>query len=134
MSLITRRLLAWYAKNGRAQLPWRVIRSPYFTVVSEFMLQQTQVDRVVPIFETFVSRFPNFASLAKGPQSEVMRYWKGLGYNTRAVRLKALANAVVAQFDGEMPTEEKQLLELPGVGPYTVAAIRAFAFNYDNAP
>lgn len=134
MTGIQRRLLAWYAKYGRANLPWRVVRDPYYTVVSEFMLQQTQVDRVVPIFGTFISRFPTFSALAKGPQSEVVRYWKGLGYNTRAVRLKALADAVVTKFGGEMPTEENLLLELPGVGPYTVAAIRAFAFNYDAAP
>jgi len=134
MTGLQKRLLAWYAKYGRANLPWRVVRNPYYTVVSEFMLQQTQVDRVVPIFGTFISRFPTFAALAKGPQAEVVRYWKGLGYNTRAVRLKALADAVVTQFGGEMPTDEKELLELPGVGPYTVAAIRAFAFNYDAAP
>ncbi len=133
MTGLQKRLLAWYAKYGRANLPWRVVRNPYYTVVSEFMLQQTQVDRVVPIFGTFISRFPTFAALAKGPRSEVVRYWKGLGYNTRAVRLKALADAVVAKFDGEMPSDEKALLELPGVGPYTVAAIRAFAFNYDAA-
>ena len=133
MTGLQKRLLSWYAKYGRANLPWRVARNPYYTVVSEFMLQQTQVDRVVPIFGTFISRFPNFAALAKGPRSEVVRYWKGLGYNTRAVRLKALADAVVSKFEGEMPSDEKALLELPGVGPYTVAAIRAFAFNYDAA-
>ena len=133
MTGLQKRLLSWYAKYGRANLPWRVVRNPYYTVVSEFMLQQTQVDRVVPIFGTFISRFPNFAALAKGPRSEVVRYWKGLGYNTRAVRLKALADAVVSKFEGEMPSDEKALLELPGVGPYTVAAIRAFAFNYDAA-
>ncbi len=133
MTGLQKRLLSWYAKYGRANLPWRVARNPYYTVVSEFMLQQTQVDRVVPIFGTFISRFPNFAALAKGPRSEVVRYWKGLGYNTRAVRLKALADAVVSKFEGEMPSDEKALLELPGVGPYTVAAIRAFAFDYDAA-
>ncbi len=134
MTALQRRLLAWYEKYGRANLPWRVVRDPYYTVVSEFMLQQTQVDRVVPIFSTFLSRFPTFSALAKGPQAEVVRYWKGLGYNTRAVRLKALADAVVAKFGGEMPSDEKLLLELPGIGPYSVAAIRAFAFNYEAAP
>jgi A/G-specific adenine glycosylase len=131
---IRRSLLIWYARRGRAKLPWRVRRNPYYTLVSEFMLQQTQVDRVVPRFEAFVERFPNFAALAAASPADVLRAWKGLGYNSRAVRLKAVADAVVARYDGAMPSETDALRALPGVGPYTAAAIRAFAFDLDDAP
>ena len=93
-------LTAWYRSQGRAALPWRVTRDPYFTLVSEFMLQQTQVDRVVPKFEAFVARFPNFAALAAATTADVLRAWKGLGYNSRAVRLKQVAEAVCERFGG----------------------------------
>ncbi len=127
-------LLGWYETNGRAQLPWRVVRNPYFTLVSEFMLQQTQVDRVVPTFAAFVLRFPDVAALADASLADVLRAWKGLGYNSRAVRLKRVAETVVAQHGGVMPSDAVVLRSLPGVGPYTAAAIRAFAFGLDDAP
>jgi A/G-specific adenine glycosylase len=98
------------------------------------MLQQTQVDRVVPHFEAFIGRFPNFAALAAASSADVVRAWKGLGYNSRAVRLKAVADAVVARHGGAMPSDASQLRALPGIGPYTAAAIRAFAFDLDDAP
>jgi A/G-specific adenine glycosylase len=128
------RLLAWYRRHGRAALPWRAARDPYYTLVSEFMLQQTQVDRVAPSFAAFVERFPDVASLARACVADVLRQWKGLGYNSRAVRLKGVADAVVALHGGVIPSGRDALRALPGVGPYTAAAIRAFAFNIDDAP
>lgn len=98
------------------------------------MLAQTQVDRVVPKFEEFVARFPDFIALAKASRAEVLRRWKGLGYNSRAVRLHRLANEIVERHEGVLPPETSALRALPGVGPYTAAAIRAFAFDIDDAP
>lgn len=134
MTPIQRRLLHWYASNGRADLPWRVVRDPYYTLVSEFMLQQTQVDRVVPKFGAFVERFPTLGALASASTADVLREWKGLGYNSRAVRLKKVAEAVVERYGGRMPETTEALLDLPGIGPYTAAAIRAFAFDVDDLP
>jgi A/G-specific adenine glycosylase len=131
---IERRLLDWYALHGRADLPWRLVRDPYYTLVSEFMLQQTQVDRVVPKFRAFVERFPHFGALAAASTADVLRAWKGLGYNSRAVRLKQVAEAVVQRHRGHMPEPLKDLLDLPGVGPYTAAAVRAFAFDREDLP
>jgi A/G-specific adenine glycosylase len=128
------RLLAWYRRHGRAALPWRIARDPYYTLVSEFMLQQTQVDRVAPSFAAFVERFPDVASLARARVADVLRQWKGLGYNSRAVRLKGVADAVIAIHGGAIPSDRDALCALPGVGPYTAAAIRAFAFDIDDAP
>ena len=126
-------LLAWFARHGRSGLPWRAIRDPYRTVVSEFMLQQTQVERVVPLFEAFVAKWPSFAALAATSQADVVRAWKGLGYNSRAVRLRELAKTLCARYGGELPRDEAALRELPGVGPYTARAIAAFAFGADVA-
>ncbi len=95
------------------------------------MLQQTQVARVVPIFEAFVARWPAFEALAAASRADVVRAWQGLGYNSRAVRLHALANAVVERFGGSLPRDEATLLGLPGIGPYTARAIAAFAFDAD---
>lgn len=131
---LQRRLLRWYARYGRANLPWRVRRDPYRTVISEFMLAQTQVDRVAPRFEAFVERFPDFAALARASAADVLREWKGLGYNSRAVRLHRLARDVIERYGGAMPSDGAALRLLPGVGPYTAAAIRAFAFDLDDAP
>jgi A/G-specific adenine glycosylase len=133
MNDLQRALLNWYKVSGRHHLPWRQTRDPYCIVVSEFMLQQTQVDRVLPKYEAFIERFPGFETLAGASTADVLRHWKGLGYNSRAVRLKQLAQAVVDRFGGRMPQAEEDLQSLPGVGPYTVAAIRAFAFNIDDA-
>ncbi|MEO6835304.1 MAG: A/G-specific adenine glycosylase [Candidatus Tumulicola sp.] len=133
-SVIRSALLAWYVRRGRARLPWRTVRDPYYTLVSEFMLQQTQVDRVVPRFEAFVARFPDFAALARASLADVLRAWKGLGYNSRAVRLRAVAEAVETRYGGTMPSDAGELRSLPGIGRYTAAAIRAFAFDLDDAP
>lgn len=134
MTPLQRRLLSWYERHGRAALPWRTSRSPYRTVVSEFMLAQTQVDRVVPKFEAFVRRYPGFAQLARATVGDVVREWKGLGYNSRAVRLRLLAECVVERHGGRLPRDEGELRTLPGVGAYTAAAIRAFAFDFADAP
>jgi A/G-specific adenine glycosylase len=125
-------LLDWYARSGRAHLPWRAVRDPYYTLVSEFMLQQTQVDRVIPKFEAFVARFPDVRALAESSIAEVLRLWQGLGYNSRAVRLHRVAREVVERFGGAIPRDSEQLRSLPGVGPYTASAVRAFAFNEDD--
>lgn len=95
------------------------------------MLQQTQVERVIPIFERFVVAFPSFRVLADASQADIVRAWKGLGYNSRAVRLHRLACAVRDQYGGRLPRAERSLLSLPGIGPYTMRAIRAFAFGAD---
>jgi A/G-specific adenine glycosylase len=134
VTVIQRRVLQWYQRHGRAALPWRIVRDPYRTVVSEFMLAQTQVERVAPKFESFVSRFPSFYALARASAADVLREWKGLGYNSRAVRLRRLAQSVVERHDGTLPSERAQLRGLPGIGAYTAAAIRAFAFDIDDAP
>ena len=126
-------LLAWYARHGRARLPWRTTRDPYRIVVSEFMLQQTQVERVIPLYAAFLERFPTFAELAVADAADVIRAWRGLGYNSRALRLHALARAVVELHGGALPAEHDALRSLPGIGPYTAAAVRAFAFERDDA-
>ncbi len=128
---LARTLLAWFERYGRATLPWRTNRAPYRIVVSEFMLQQTQVERVVPIFEAFVARWTNFRALAAASQADVVRAWQGLGYNSRAVRLHRLAKAVEGRYDGNVPRDEATLRTLPGVGVYTARAIATFAFNAD---
>jgi A/G-specific adenine glycosylase len=133
MKTLRRLLLDWYAHSGRQHLPWRRTHDPYRVLVSEFMLQQTQVDRVLPKYEAFVERFPDVHSLAGATTADVLRMWKGLGYNSRAVRLKQVAQSVVESFAGTMPHEDAALRSLPGVGSYTAAAIRAFAFNLDDA-
>ncbi len=126
-------LLRWYAAHGRTHLPWRSTRDPYCIVVSELMLQQTQVERVIPLYEAFVARFPSFASLAAADAGDVVRAWRGLGYNSRAVRLHALARAVVERHGGRLPDDLPSLRALPGIGAYTASAVRAFAFDLDDA-
>jgi A/G-specific adenine glycosylase len=126
-------LLAWYRRHGRTHLPWRATRDPYRVVVSESMLQQTQVERVIPLYEAFVARFPTFEALAAADAGDVVRAWRGLGYNSRAIRLHALARAVVERHGGALPRDTDALRALPGIGAYTAAALRAFAFELDDA-
>jgi len=125
-------LLAWFAANAR-NLPWRHTRDPYLILVSEIMLQQTQVDRVIPYYHTFLDRFPTVQDLAAGPTAEVIRLWSGLGYNRRAVNLQRTARAVVTDHGGVFPRDAAALRALPGIGPYTAGAIAAFAFEDDAA-
>jgi A/G-specific adenine glycosylase len=117
-----------YHDNPR-NLPWRKTRNPYRILVSEIMLQQTQVERVTEKYRQFIRTFPSFASLAKAPLSDVLRVWQGMGYNRRAIALKRTAEIVAKEFRGRLPSSEKELTELPGIGNYTASAILAFAFD-----
>ncbi len=130
MSMIGARILAWYKSNGRLMLPWRVVRNPYATLVSEFMLQQTQVDRVTPKFDAFMKAYPDIFALARAGRGDIIRQWVGLGYNSRAVRLHAVAQRITSDFAGRIPEDEATLRSLPGIGPYTARAIMAFGYNH----
>ena len=121
-------LLAW-GEEVRRDLPWRRTRDPWAILVSELMLQQTQVDRVVPRYEAFLEVFPDVATCATAPLAEVLRAWEGLGYNRRAVNLHRAAIAIADGHDGEVPDDLHALLDLPGIGPYTARAILVFAFE-----
>jgi A/G-specific adenine glycosylase len=123
-------LLDWY-RARRRRLPWREAPSPYRTVVSEFMLQQTQVVTVLPYFERWMAALPDFEALAAAPESAVLRLWEGLGYYSRARNLHRLAQAVVPA--GRLPETAAAWEELPGVGPYTAAAIASIAFGNPSA-
>jgi len=120
--------LLWYEKYGR-DLPWRKTTDPYQILVSEMMLQQTQVSRVIPKYNTFLARFPTINSLAAASLGDVLEVWIGLGYNRRAKFLQQMAKVVVEKYDGALPQNYEQLLELPGLGPYTAGAVCAFAYN-----
>jgi len=123
-------VLGYYRDHGRQHLPWRnKKRTPYQVLVSEVMLQQTQVDRVIPFFKEWMKQFPNFKSLAEARQADVLRLWKGLGYNSRALRLQKLAQIVTNEYKGRLPKERQALEALPGIGPYTAGAVRVFAFE-----
>jgi A/G-specific adenine glycosylase len=122
-------LLTWYAREGRAGLPWRATRDPYAILVSEVMLQQTQVERVIPKYLAFLDRFPTLSALAEAPTAEVIRAWAGLGYNMRAVRLQEIARQAANDFGGALPADLNDLLKLKGVGRYTAGAVAAFAFG-----
>src|SRR5207247_192996 len=117
-----RRLLAWYARPGR-DLPWRRTRVPYRVLVSEIMLQQTQVDRVIPKYRQFLRAFPTLRALAAADVDEVRRLWYPLGYNVRPVRLHAIARETVARYGGRLPDDREALRALPGVGRYTAGAV-----------
>lgn len=120
---------AYYREHGRHDLPWRVNVSPYSIYISEVMLQQTQVSRVRGKYAEFIAELLSFESLASAPQAEVIRLWQGLGYNRRALWLKAGAEAVVANYGGELPKDLTELRKLPGIGPNTAGSIATFAFN-----
>jgi A/G-specific adenine glycosylase len=124
-----RLLLDWYAGNGRASLPWRQTRDPYSILVSEVMLQQTQVERVIPKYHAFLERFPTLAALAEAPTADVIRAWAGLGYNARAVRLQQVARQAMSDYGGALPATMEGLLALSGIGRYTAGAVACFAFE-----
>lgn len=126
VSALRRRLLNWYEQNRR-DLPWRRHPSPYHTVVSEFMLQQTQVATVLPYFEKWVQSFPDFPTLGAAPEETVLKHWEGLGYYSRARNLHQLAREVAAM--DALPQTAEDWIRLPGVGPYTAAAIASIAFG-----
>lgn len=126
------RLLAWF-DAARRDLPWRRTSDPYRIWVSEVMLQQTQVERVVAYYERFVGRFPTLEALAAAPLDEVLKLWEGLGYYARARALHAAAREVTARFEGRLPTTADALRELPGFGAYTSAAVASIAFGEASA-
>lgn len=123
-----RRLLDWYRQHGRS-LPWRETTDPYHILVSEVMLQQTQVDRVLPKYHEWLTRYPSLAALAVAPEEDVTRTWRPLGYNIRPRRLQAIAREAVDRFDGSLPDDEETLLSFKGIGAYTAGAVRSFAFG-----
>jgi len=122
----------WW-KSNRRDLPWRHTNDPYHILVSEVMLQQTQVSRVLPKYDEFLYTFPTVHMLAKASPAKVLRLWKGMGYNRRALFLKKTAEAVIHTYNGIFPVDEKSLLTLPGVGSYTSRAIMVFAYRKDVA-
>jgi A/G-specific adenine glycosylase len=124
----SRALRGWYARNARA-LPWRETRDPYRVLVSETMLQQTQVSRVVEYYDRFLRRFPTMRRLADAPARQVREQWEGLGYYARVRNLHALARTVVRDSAGELPRDPRELRRLPGVGAYTAGAVASFAFE-----
>ena len=123
-----RKLLTWYRANGR-DLPWRRTDDPYHILVSEMMLQQTQVDRVLPKYLEWLEKFPSLTALASAPDKEVDAAWRPLGYNIRPRRLHTIARESVARYGGQLPSDEETLLSFKGIGAYTAGAIRSFAFG-----
>lgn len=123
-----RRILRWYGAHRR-DLPWRRTTDPYAILVSEVMLQQTQVSRVIPYWETFMAAFPTPGALSAAPLPALLAAWKGLGYNTRARRLRDAATAIVSRHHGRLPEDPVALQALPGIGRYTARAVLVFAFN-----
>jgi A/G-specific adenine glycosylase len=121
-----------YTRNARTLLPWRKTRTPYRILVSEIMLQQTQVERVVDKYRVFIRTFPDFSSLANAPLADILKVWQGLGYNRRAVALQKIAISVMNENRGRLPVKREDLLKLPGIGRYTASAILTFACNQPN--
>jgi A/G-specific adenine glycosylase len=122
------RLLTWYGRHGR-DLPWRKTDDPYHILVSEIMLQQTQVDRVLPKYAEWLDKYPSMEVLADAPEQDVTKTWYPLGYNIRPKRLQSIARESVAKYGGQLPSDEATLLSFKGIGAYTAGAIRSFAFR-----
>jgi A/G-specific adenine glycosylase len=125
---ISERVLAWYARHQR-DLPWRKTRDPFHIWVSEVMLQQTQVETVIPYYRRFLARFPTVFALAEAPLDDVLKAWENMGYYSRARHLHAAAKTVLRHFEGEIPRTPEGLMSLPGIGPYTAAAVLSIAFD-----
>jgi A/G-specific adenine glycosylase len=123
-----RRLLSWYGRHGR-DLPWRKTDDPYHILVSEIMLQQTQVHRVLPKYAEWLAKYPSFHALASAAEDEVTATWYPLGYNIRPKRLQTIAREAVANYGGRLPSDEGALLSFKGIGAYTAGALRSFAFR-----
>ena len=123
---IPKKILYWYDNNKRS-LPWRIKNTKknheYFILVSEFMLQQTQVKTVIPYFKRFINKFPNLKLLAKANEHKVLKCWEGLGYYSRARNLKKTAAILLKDFNGRLPKDIEKLMTLPGVGAYTLSLI-----------
>jgi A/G-specific adenine glycosylase len=122
-------VLKYYATHGRHNLPWRKTKNPYRILVSEIMLQQTQVDRVIPKYTAFIKAFPTVSSLAEASLKDVLTLWQGLGYNRRAKLLHQCAQAIVNNHGGKFPKTHAGLMALPGIGHYTAGAVMAFSYN-----
>ncbi len=136
-SNIPNKILKWYDNNKRV-LPWRkkttTKNREYYTLVSEFMLQQTQVKTVIPYFKTFIKNFPNLKSLAKSSDQKILKSWEGLGYYSRAKNLKKTAIKLLKDFKGHLPQDLESLKSLPGIGEYTSRSILAIAHNKPYIP
>ena len=135
--LVTKKILKWYDLNKRS-LPWRknvsFQKKQYFTLVSEFMLQQTQVATVIPYFNIFIKTIPNLKVLAKVNDKKLIKLWEGLGYYSRVRNLKKTAQVIIKNYNGKLPSNFEDLLSLPGIGSYTASAILAIAFNEPHIP
>lgn len=127
------REIVWkhYEAQGRHALPWRRTKNPYRILVSEIMLQQTQVERVIPYYTEWLKRFPTIRTLSQAPLADVLIAWQGLGYNRRAKALWEAAQTVMREYRGVLPSSPEELQQLPGIGPYTANAVAAFAHNQD---
>jgi len=123
-----KKIYTYYRNHGR-DLPWRKTRNPYHILVSEIMLQQTQVDRVLGKYDEFIKTFPDFPSLARASLRKLITVWQGMGYNRRALALRSLAQTLMNEYHGKLPSDPENLIELPGIGRYTAGAVAAFAFN-----
>ena len=135
--IVTKKILNWYDLNKRS-LPWRkdvsLVKRQYYTLVSEFMLQQTQVTTVIPYFNKFIKNVPNLKILAKVNNKKLIKLWEGLGYYSRVRNLKKTAQLIIKKYDGKLPGNFEDLLSLPGIGNYTASAISAIAFNKPYIP
>lgn len=126
-------LLRWFDVHGRKNLPWQHPRSPYRVWIAEIMLQQTQVQTVIPYFQRFMARFPDIHTLCEAPEDIILAHWSGLGYYTRARNIHQTAKIICDQYQGHFPSQLDQLVSLPGIGPSTAAAISSQAFNQPTA-
>ena len=135
--IITKKVLKWYDLNKR-NLPWRKkvpsYKKHYYTLVSEFMLQQTQVVTVIPFFNRFIKKLPSLMELAKVRENELIKLWEGLGYYSRVRNLQKTAKIIISKYDGKIPNNYEDLISLPGIGNYTANAILAIAFNKSCIP
>src|ERR1700690_2412641 len=130
ISTLARRLLTWYRLHART-LPWRDHPDPYAVWVSEIMLQQTRVETVIPYFNRWMQRFPTIKKLANASEQDVLNFWEGLGYYSRARNLHKSAQIVLENYNGQLPRDLNALRQLPGIGRYTVGAIASMAFGFD---
>jgi A/G-specific adenine glycosylase len=132
VNALQKKIFSYYEKEGR-DLPWRHTTNRYYILVSELMLQQTQVSRVIEKYVAWIERFPTVQSLAKAPLKEVLALWSGLGYNSRAKRLQDTAKILMEKYNGKVPSTAEELITLPGIGPYTSRSVLIFADNQDLA-
>ena len=133
MTVAQFRKIVWehYKDHGRSELPWRKTDDPYKILVSEMMLQQTQVERVIPYYKNFIKKYPSVRALAKAPLSDVLTLWQGLGYNRRAKFLHGASQYIVNVYGGKVPTDAAELESIWGIGPYTARAVMTFAYNHN---